>query len=611
MTLAIMFSGSLEAASVTLQGSVLDYKNDPVPNAKVWVSHDRQVYTGQTDATGEFLFRNLGRGKIEIVAMCEGHSLGGKEGQLLSDMNVTIKLDKPTDLSIRVINGKYEPIEGARLKSMFINEAFTVNIEDLSQHGFPSVRSNDAGIMIIPHMPRFGYTSLATSHPQYAEGMLPTFPIGTDVDLIMNPGIDVRGRVRNEDGIGVGRARVAISKFVQGNAMKFAEVLSDSDGFYTITVPPAQYFVTASHSDYAIAEPVGFSVNAGSEEVIADLTLPMAHFVIGRFVNQKSGDPVALTKVEYKGEQGTVFAETLSDVNGRFNIKVHGGIGHLVVTPPERLMTVMHNEIRVEIEEVEVSVGTIALKPLPAIWGKVLDNRKEPIANAFVRTLNSDPAILTQTDAEGEYYIQLERMIIDEKLEIYVEHPYRFQRALAKIGMNEAGENDIEMRSFRPLLEFIPELAPNDLSELANEEAPPLECSDWFNLTDGKDSLSLEELRGKIVVLTFWAGFDLSGRSQNRITEIKYLHSIFRENPDVQFIGIHDASLQPYEVELVIGKAGISFPVGCDDNSFATFSAYSVHQIPQTVIIGPEGDLRYYEVEGRLHALIKGMLRGQ
>lgn len=600
------------AWSVTLQGIVEDYKGDPLSSAQVWVSHDRQVYRSQSGADGKFVFHNLARGKIEVVAMKDGHSLGGVEGQLLGDMSVTVRLDKGKDLRVRVINGNYEPIEGARLKSMFVNESFTVNVEDLSQHGFPTIISDAQGVMTVPSMPMFGYTSLATSHPGYAEGMLPTFPIGTDVDLVMNPGIKVRGRVMNEGGDGVARARVSLSRQVQDKAMKFAEVLSDADGFYTVNVPPAKYFVTAMHQDYAIARPRSFDVEAGADEVLADVTMQEAHFVTGRFVMSDSGAAVPSAKVEYRDDQNVVFAETLSDVNGQFRVKVPSGQGSLVIIPPERLMTSIHNVLPLNIrDDRESDVGTIGLEPLPAIWGTVVDIRREPVANAYVRTLNSDPPVITRTNENGEYYIQLEKMIDAEKLEIYAEHPLRFQREVRKIEMNDAGRVNIELHSYRPLVNFMPELARNNLSDLLNESAPALSCTEWFNLPDDKKTLTLDELQGKIVVLTFWAGFDMSKRSQDRMEELKYLYSVFGDDPNVAFIGVHDASLEPYEIELVVRGAEIPFPVGCDSKQFDSFRDYKVNQIPQTVLINPSGLVQYYEVDGRLHTLVKAMLRAQ
>lgn len=609
---AIGLFWTIVAQAATLQGIVLDYKGDAVSGATVWVSQDRRVSVTTTDSEGAFALTNLARGTLEVVAMREGHSLGGKEGQLLGDDFVTLRLDKANDLSLRIISGKYEPIEGARLKRLFINESFSVNAEDLVPHGFPSVRSNAEGVMTIPHMPRFGYTSVAVSHVAYAESSLPTFPIGTEVDLIMNPGIKLRGRISDETGKGVARARVALSKIGQGQTIRFSEVLSDPDGFYTINVPPAEYFVVARHRDYAIAEPVMRTMWAGGDEVIADITLPEGHVIEGRTVMKGSGEAVPMSGVKYFDENGVVFAEAMSDREGRFEMTVAAGSGHLEITPPDRLMTVAHNTVPIEIEsQKRISVKNIELAPLPAVFGQVFDNQQKRVPMAQVRSLNSDPPIITTTNEQGEYYIQIERMTDEGTLQLYVEHPHRFQRSAVEIDLQSSAQHDIRLQSFRPKLQFMPELARNNLSTMLEEPAPEWTCEEWFNLPEDLESLSLSDLSGKIVVLTFWAGFDMTGQSRMHFEELKYLHGLFGSNSDIQFVAIHDASLKPYEIELVARKWEIPFPVGCDEEAFTSFKAYHVNQIPQTVIIDSDGKLKYYEVEGRLHTLIKAMLRSR
>ncbi|MFP6584744.1 MAG: carboxypeptidase regulatory-like domain-containing protein [Candidatus Hydrogenedentota bacterium] len=612
LSYVLVVLATFSAHGATLQGLVVDYKNDPVAAAKVWVSHDRQVYMTSTDADGKFSISDLAPGKVEVVAMRDGHSLGGKEGQLLGDDFVTISLDKAKDLSLRIIDGRYEPIEGARLKSLFINEAFTVNVEDLVAHGFPSIRSDEKGIMLIPNMPRFGYTSIAVSHAAYAESALPPFPIGSEVDLIMNPGIKIRGRIFNSEGKGVPRARVSVFKISQGQQLRFSEVLSDAEGFYTMNVPPAEYYIVARHHDYAIADPLMRRIRAGSDDVIAEITLPDAHFIEGRMVMEGTGDAVAMTTIAYRDASGVVFAETMSDRDGRFTLTVASGVGSLEVTPPKRMMTVAHHTIPLDIgNKKTISINDILLKPLPAVTGIVFDNKGEPVPNAQVRTLNTRPSILTWTNEHGEYYIQIEKSTDEAFLHLYAEHPIRFQRTDVRVDLNTLEGHDLKLRSFRPKLQFMPELARNNLSMMLNEPAPEWSCEEWFNLPADQEFLSLASLKGKTVVLTFWAGFDLTGNSEAQLDELKYLYSIFKDNPKIQFVAIHDASLKPYEIDLVVRKWEIPFPVGCDVESFESFSTYNVNQIPQTVIIDPAGILKYYEVQGRLHTLIKAMLRSR
>lgn len=604
---------TIAADALELRGAILDYTGEkPVEEARVWVSHDRNVFTATTDAKGQFLIKGISAGKIEVVAMKSGHALGGKEGQLLGDDFITIILDKSRDLSIPIINSRYEPVNGARLKRLFINDSFTVNAEDLVLHGFPSIRSNAEGLMVVPNMPRFGYTSMAVTHSDYAEGILPTFPISIDreIKMMMVDGIKLRGRVANELGDGVSRARVAVAQLKDNQQIKFTEILTDSDGFYTVSVPPARYIVAAKHEDYAVGSPVQVWLRAGLSELIADIQLLTPHRIHGRTVLE-SGEPTALVQIAYRDKNGAVVAQSVSGRDGRFVITVPTGKGTLIVTPPERLMTVMYHEIPVDDipDKQNLTIPDISLRLLPAITGIVRDRQGEPVHKAFVRTINADPPMYTQTDEAGYFQIQLESMTGIDSIQLYAEHPYRFLRVVQNIDLRNLEPQKLMLKSFRPKLKFMPELASNNLSNLLNESAPEWVCSDWFNLPDGKESVSLAALTGKIVVLTFWAGFDFDGKTRLRIDELNYLYDVFGQEDDIAFVTIHDASLKPFEVELIIRNWGILFPVGCDDETFTSFNTYKVRQIPQTVIIDPEGKLKYYEVEGRLHTLIKAMRR--
>lgn len=600
---------STSANAYELQGRVLDYLSVPVEGARVWVSHDRRVYTATTDADGHFLITDIEIGKIEIVAMKDDNSIGGKEGQLIGDDTVTIQLDKGRDLPMRIINYRYEPVNGARLKHLFINDTFTVNVEDLVPHGFPSIRSNAEGIMILPNMPRFGFTSMSVTHPDYAEGLLPTFPIGREIDMVLVDGVTLRGRITSESNEGIPRARVALAKFQGDQQVKFSEVLSDADGFYSISAPPAHYVVAAKHRDFVIGEPVSLWLRAGEEESIADLQLLTPHRVVGR-MTMESGDPVSLVHITYRNEKGVLASQSVSDRDGRFAISIPTGNGTLIISPPDGLMTALYHEIPVDIhDDGDITLEDILLRPLPAITGIVLDEDGNPVPKAFVRTIDADPPVLTQSDANGQFYIQLHSLEGSSTIQVYAEDPYRFTRAANVIDLRNLTPQTLQLENFRPKLGFMPELASNNLSDLLNEPAPEWVCSDWFNLPEGVESISLVELKGKTVVLTLWAGFDLNGKTRRRMDELRYLYGVFGQEDDIAFVSIHDASLKPFEVELILRNWNLPFPVGCDDENFTSFQNYKVNQIPQTVIIDAEGNLKYYEVEGRLHTLIKAIRR--
>lgn len=591
-----------------LRGRVYDYRNDPVIDAQIWVSRDREVYTTTTNANGKFIIKDIPPGKIVVIAYKKGLSFGGKEGHFLGNEVVDLMLDKSKDLELRIINTRYTEVEGARLKSLMIGHTFTINAEDLVEHGFPSIRSDNEGVMLLPDMPRFGAISVTVTHPDYAEGNLPTFPVGQSRNLVMTDGIKLRGRITNEEGEGVARSRVTLFEARDGHNLKYTEVLSDADGFYTINAPPKRYHLAVRHATYALGTPVLVWLRAGDSEVIADVELPKAHFIHGKTVTS-SGDPVPLTVISLRREDGTIYAKAISQRDGTYTLTAPQGKGTLIVTPPTRMMTKTAPRFPVEIKtETNITMGDIVLAPLPEIVGRVIDSEGKAVPDAFVRTRNVIPPIITRSDAEGNFSIQLEKMEIAE-VGIYVEHPYRFLRTSLSLDMKNLKPLEVKLKPFQPKLGHMPELSRNDLSDLLGQPAPEWTCQEWLNLPEGKESLSLADYKGKVVVLTLWAAFDLDGATQQRMHEIRYLHRIFQENDNIAFVGIHDAGLTPNEVDLVVRSRTIPYPIGCDAEGFETFQAYRVRQIPQTVIIDQQGNVKYYEVNLRLHTLVKAMLR--
>ena len=593
----------------TLYGRVFDYRNEPVPGAQVWVSRNREVHTVQSNEQGKFKIDNLEPGKMSIVAYKEGLSFGGKEIRFLGDEVWTIVLDNSKDLNQRIINARFKPVEGARLKSITIGQRFTIQAEDLIAHGFPNLVSNKDGIMAIPDMPRFGVISVTVSHPDYADSILPTFPVGTDIDLVMTDGIKLRGRITNKDGEGVERSRVSLFKVYGGRNQKYTEVLTDNDGFYTINAPPARYFVAARHPKYAVPKPAGVWLRAGVDEVIQDLSLSPAYVVHGKTLT-KTGEAVPLTAIAYQTEDGTTYAQTTSGRDGKYTLVVPKGKGTLVVTPPKRMMNITAPKFSIEIKnKLNTEIENIVLEALPEITGVVSDNSGKPVPNAFVRTFNIEPAILTQSDKNGHFSVQLEQMDNVKPVELYIEHPSRFLRSIVPIDLKKNTPLAVKLKNYRPNLGRMPELSLNNLYDLVDLPAPEWTCQDWFNLPEGKETLTLEDYKGKVLILTLWAAFDINGTSQERIKELNYLHEVYKDNDKVAFLGIHDAGLKPFEIELVVKRRNIPFPIGCDTDEFETFQQYDVNQIPQTIIIDAKGHVKYYEVDGRLHTLIKAMLR--
>ncbi len=602
------------AHAYTLTGTVVDTSRRPIADAKVWLSQERVVRTAQTDEAGYFTFGEVGLGSMELVAWKDGYAYGGEEGLILDDREIVVPLGEPGAMHVRVIDPEFKPLWGARVYHLYINDAYNVAVEDLVPHGFPSPRSDEQGMLEIANLPKNGVSSFSVGHRNYAAERMPSLPVGSKLDLRLPFGVDVRGRVSADDGTGIARARLSFFRPTGvGSLIEFTEVLTDEEGFYVAKLPESSYYAIPKHPDYAMPQPKPFQVDDGQESAIVDLVMPPPYEIRGDVVGPK-GEPVPATKIAYIAEAfhgaKAIYEETHTGADGRFSLTVAGGRGTVRVSPPPRMATVAYPDIPFELLEQQVTtLPTIELRALPDAKGVVDARGETDLDRVLISTLNVEPPRWTIADAEGRFTLPLEKMPEKGKVELRAEHAFRFLRREFDIDVTKDKVEDVRLRSFQPDLAEASEHVPNKMKHMVGDFAPEWSCDAWFNLPDGKESLSLADLRGKVVVMTLWGGFAKTGAARNRMEELRALHTLYRGDDEVAFVAIHEASTEPPDVDVYVHEFGLEFPVGCDADPVLTFDAYNTNVIPQTVLIDKEGKLRHFDVDGRLLELIKDLRR--
>ena len=598
---------ALPGHAYELTGVVLDFEDAPVAGADVWLSQRRLPRHTRTDERGGFAFHDVAVGPVEVVGRKDGLALGGSRGQLIDDVKVTITLGEPDSIRLRMIDTQYEPVAGARLRWLEIDGMVRVSVEDLVELGFPSVRSDDDGFLLIEGLPKESFVSVTVGHRNYANTSLPALPTGIELDLPMPFGVKLRGRITNEAGEGVERARVSVFRPGTVGQYEFAETLSDPEGFSTAIAPPETYYVAVRHPDYAMPEPQAAELKENGEPAVLDFVLPAPHRVHGTTVDT-SGRPVSLVKLSYRTGD-IIYDETVSDASGEFLLTVASGDGMLHITPPERMMTVKYPQIGFRIEsETQIDLDPIVLKDLPEARGRVTLSGNAPLDKVLIRSLELDPPIWTTTDAEGTFVIRFDRMQ-QGPARFSAEHALRFLRRDFEIDPRTLKSPKVALRTFRPKLSVDDEVASNGLDHMVGKPAPEIVCDAWFNLPGAQEEITLMSLRGKVVVLTLWGGFDTYGKTRHRINELNAIYRLLRDVPDVAIIAVHDASIEPPDIARYVDAFGIEFPVGCDADPFLTFDAYNTNVIPQTILIDKRGVLRYYKVDGHLLERIKDLRR--
>ncbi len=135
------------------------------------------------------------------------------------------------------------------------------------------------------------------------------------------------------------------------------------------------------------------------------------------------------------------------------------------------------------------------------------------------------------------------------------------------------------------------EVQGTDLKNLG--AAPELTgINDWLN-TEGGKSLSLEELRGKVVLIDFWTYSCI-----NCIRTLPYVQSWYEKYEKEGFvvIGVHTPEFlfehKKENVADAIKKYGLTYPVA-QDNDYATWQAFENRYWPAHYLIDTEGNIRY------------------
>jgi len=121
---------------------------------------------------------------------------------------------------------------------------------------------------------------------------------------------------------------------------------------------------------------------------------------------------------------------------------------------------------------------------------------------------------------------------------------------------------------------------------LPGQRAPRFTVSDL----DG-NSLALSDLRGRVVVVNFWATW--CPPCEDELPDFQALWQAYQAR-DVVFVGI---AMQEEEMDVreLASLVGVSFPLALDQGNRIS-SAYGVTGVPETFVIDPEGRVAYFHI---------------
>ncbi len=122
--------------------------------------------------------------------------------------------------------------------------------------------------------------------------------------------------------------------------------------------------------------------------------------------------------------------------------------------------------------------------------------------------------------------------------------------------------------------------------------APEISTPDSFINTDGK-AITLSELRGKVVVVSFWTYSCINCKRT-----LPYLNELYKKYKvdGLEIVGVHTPEFAFERIEKNVQKAvvefGITYPIVLD-NDFSTWNSYQNQYWPHKYIINREGKVVY------------------
>ncbi len=369
----------------TLSGSVRDDAGRPVRGALVRAQGDtawEAPAPERTDESGRFVMAGVAPGEYTLVAREGGRAPGIAVVVVepLGEASASLVLSDGGFVTGRIVDAEGRPLAGRARVEEYEGKALPPFASDM----LVAAAGADGAFALGP-LP-LGSLEVTVSAPRHASRRVEAgvSARGRAVDLgdvALDPGLAIRGRVRDREGRGVEAAAVRATTLGPGAAGE-GEAESGAAGRFEIGgLRPGRYEVTASATGYATGRAVA---EAGGEEI--EVVLDEGGTLTGR-VADESGAPVEDAQVTARDESGTerwrVASGRSDEGDGRFALRdVPPGRYDLEVRAGDR-GEASRAGVRVAAGRA-TDVGTVVLARGGVVEGVVVDGEGRGVPGATV-----------------------------------------------------------------------------------------------------------------------------------------------------------------------------------------------------------------------------------
>ncbi|MEM1202795.1 MAG: carboxypeptidase-like regulatory domain-containing protein [Acidobacteriota bacterium] len=424
-------------------GSVMDEREAPVAGAEVSLTPqapgdlrtqirrmtgevEEPAHQATTDAEGRYRLPDLGAGRFSLKVRATGFAPVEVPGVEVPPLEIggdpdvdlgQVVLSPGATVAGKVTDDEGRPLAGAKVEATAPGSGYLRFATDGSGQevitgadGRFEVPDRKAGERIDLVASKEGFVTARTSGIEA--------PNAEDVVLVLGPASTVSGRVVDEAGDGVTRARVSLQDEGASSGPGFSRrgpsAWTDPEGFFRVEgLEPGIRRLRVQGEGFIPAERAGIEISKGVDLEGVEVVLKRGATVSGR-VTAKGGDPVpeAMIRVASAGGRSMGRAGFLNsartDADGRYQL---GG-----VEPGRRTLEVYHSEFgrAAETLEVRADAGNRQDFTLGAqgttVSGVVIDPDGSPLPGANLSLVPSAAArasgVAGLSDAEGRFEIE-------------------------------------------------------------------------------------------------------------------------------------------------------------------------------------------------------------